>query len=108
MQQSDKKLPKYFRCLFNVAVLMDAILLICNNVMLNPDDIIWYTTHEKGLYAICSQQRLWSACAQVDQGLCCPLTESMAILVYIDEQRVSRLDCTYVHLRLYLQCSHMA
>ena len=35
----------------------------------------------------------WSI-AQADLGLRCPLTESMAIVVYVDELRKSRSDCT--------------
>ena len=31
---------------------------------------------------------------QADLGLHCPLTESMDTVVYVDEQRMSRSDCT--------------
>ena len=41
-----------------------------------------------------------------DQGLRCLLTESMAIIVYIDEQRMSRLDCSDAHIHLDHRCSH--
>ena len=29
-----------------------------------------------------------------DQGLLCPLIELMGIVVYVNEQRISRSDCT--------------
>ena len=54
--------------------------------------------HEKGPYAVCGQCRPRSACAnaQADKSLHCPLTESMDTVVYVDEQRMSRSDCTDV------------
>ena len=43
-----------------------------------------------------------------DLCLRCPLTESMDIVVYVDEQRMSRPDCTDAHTHLDLRWSHMA
>ena len=72
---------------------------------LNDKDIIC-AKHEKGLYAICGQRRPRSACAyaQADQGLHCPLTESMDTVVHDDEQRMLRSDCTDAHADLDLRC----
>ena len=53
----------------------------------------------KGSYAIC-------AFTQADQSLHFPLTESMDIVSYVDEQITSRSDCTDVHAHLDLRCSH--
>ena len=66
-------------------------------------------THEKGPYTVCGQRRAWSACAnaQADQDLSCPLAELMNIVVYVDEQRMSRSDCTDGHDHLDIRCSHM-
>ena len=46
--------------------------------------------------AICQQHRHWWACAfaQAYQGLLCPITVSMDIVAYVDENRLSRSDCT--------------
>ena len=55
---------------------------------------IYDTQHRnKALYANCGQHRPWSACTftQADQGIRCPLTESMDTVVYVDEQR--RMSC---------------
>ena len=51
---------------------------------------------EKDPYVICGQRRPRSACAfaQADQGLRCPLTESMDTIIYFDEQKMSRTDDT--------------
>ena len=46
--------------------------------------------------------------AQADQGLLCPLTESIDTVGYVDEQRMSRLDCTNAYHHLDFRCSHMA
>ena len=61
-------------------------------------------------YAISGQRRPRSACAyaQADRGLHCPLTELMDIVVYVDEERMSRPDCTDTHVHLGLCCLHMA
>ena len=48
------------------------------------------------------------AFVQTDQGLYCPLTESLNIVVYVDEQRMSRSDCTGAHAHLDCRCSIMA
>ena len=65
---------------------------------------------QKGPYAICGQRRPWSACtlAQADLGLRCSLTESLDTVVYVDEQRVSVLDCTDAHADLDLRCPQNA
>ena len=72
--------------------------------------MIWYATHEKSPYAICGQHRPWSACAyaQADLDLRCPLTdsESIDIVVYVNEQRMSRSECTDAHAHLDIRCSH--
>ena len=36
------------------------------------------------------------------------LTKSMNIVVYVDEFRMSRLNCTDAHAHMDLSCSHMA
>ena len=61
--------------------------------------------NEKGPYVNCGQRRRWSASAhaQPDQGLRCPLTESMDAFVYVDKQRMSRLDCMDAHAHLDLR-----
>ena len=53
------------------------------------------TMHEKGPYEISGQCRPRSAClfTQADMGTCCPLTESMATVIYVEEQRMLRSDC---------------
>ena len=81
-----------------------------DNKSMTKTSILRCATNEKGPYAICGQRRTWSACAfaQADQGLRCPLTESMDIVVYVDEQRMSRSDSTDAHAHLDLRCSHMA
>ena len=60
-------------------------------------------------HAICGQRRPWLACAftQANQGLHCPLSESMDIVVYVDEQRMSRSNCTDAHAHTDLRCWHM-
>ena len=42
--------------------------------------------------------------AQADLGLRCPLIESVDIVVYVDEQKMPRLDCTDAHTDLDLCC----
>ena len=66
--------------------------------------------HEKGPCAICRQCRPRSACTFVhaDLGLNCPFTESMDIVEYVDEQRMSRLDCMDAHANLDFRCLYMA
>ena len=54
-----------------------------------------------------TQARSACAKAQADQGLRCPLTESMDIVVHVDEQRIYRSDCTDVHAHQDLSCSDM-
>ena len=53
---------------------------------------------------MCGERRSWSACAnpQADQGLRCPLTESINTVVYVDEQRMLRSDYTDAHTDLDL------
>ena len=67
---------------------------------------IWCATHEMGSFVICGQRRTWSACAeaQADLGLRYLLTESVdtAVHVYVDEQKMLRLDCTDAHGELDL------
>ena len=41
---------------------------------------------------------------QADQGLYCPLTESMDTIVYVNEPRMHRSDCTDAHADLDLHC----
>ena len=41
---------------------------------------------------------------QVDQGLHCPLTQSMDGVVYVNEQRMLRSDCMDAHVGLDLCC----
>ena len=43
-----------------------------------------------------------------DQDRHCPLIESIDTDVYVDEQRMSRSDCTDEPADLDLRCSHMA
>ena len=66
--------------------------------------------HEKGPYIICGQCGPRSACAdaQTDLGLHCPLTESLATVVYVKNQIMPRLDCTDVHADLDLCCPQIA
>ena len=45
---------------------------------------------------------------QADLGLRCPLTESMDTVVYVDEQRMIRSDCTDAHADLDLRCPQIA
>ena len=49
--------------------------------------------HKKNLYVTCGQ-------AQADLGLRCPLTESVDIVVYVNKQKLPRLDCTDAHTDL--------
>ena len=67
---------------------------------------IWCTEHEKGPYTVCGQCRPWSACAwaQADPGLHCPPTELMDSVVYVDEYRMLRSDCTDAHVNLDQRC----
>ena len=67
--------------------------------------IIQCATHEKDPYVICGQRRPWSACAyaQADQGPCCPHTESMDMVAYVDEQQMLRSDCMDAHADLDLR-----
>ena len=44
--------------------------------------------------------------AQADLSLRCPLTESMNAVVYVDEQRILRSDCTDAYADLDLCCLH--
>ena len=37
-------------------------------------------------------------------SLCCPLTESADIVVYVDKQKMPRLDCKDAHADLDLHC----
>ena len=48
--------------------------------------------------------------AQADQGLCCPLTEWIDTVVYVnvDKHRVSKSDCMGAHAHLDIHCFHMA
>ena len=46
--------------------------------------------------------------AQADLGFRCLLTESMDTVVYVDEQRMSRSDCTDAHAHPVFPCSHVA
>ena len=46
------------------------------------------------------------AFAQADLGIHGPLTGSLDIVVSVDEQRMSRSDCTYAHAQQDLHCSH--
>ena len=64
---------------------------------------------KKGPYTICVRRRSRSACAiaQADQDLHCPLTKSMDSVVYVDEQRMIRSDCTDTHADLDYRCLHM-
>ena len=39
-----------------------------------------------------------------NQGLRCPLTESVDTVVYVDEQKMLRLDCIDAHADLDLLC----
>ena len=39
-----------------------------------------------------------------DQGLHCPLTESMDTVVYVNEQTMLRSDCMHAHADLDLHC----
>ena len=46
--------------------------------------------------------------AQADLGLRCPLTESVDTVVYVDEQKMPRLDCKDAHADLDLHCPQTA
>ena len=61
---------------------------------------------ENSLYAVYGQL-MPRVAAQPDQGLCRLLTESMTTAVYVDEQRISRSDCTDAHAHLDRFYSHM-
>ena len=41
---------------------------------------------------------------QADQDFHCLFTDSMDIVVYVEDQRMSRSDCTDVHIHLDLCC----
>ena len=71
----------------------------------------------KGPYAHCGQWRPWLACAfgQANQGIRCPFTDSMYTIVYVEEQRMSRLHeyaispgpslSAYGIIAFYLRCA---
>ena len=63
--------------------------------------------HDKDPFASCGQHRPKSACTnvQADLGFCCPFTDIMDTVVYVDKQRMSRSDADP---HLDLRCSHMA
>ena len=65
---------------------------------------------KRALMQFCGQRRPRSACAnaQAELGLHCPLTELMNTVVYVDEQRMLRSDCTDAHVDLDLRCSQIA
>ena len=46
--------------------------------------------------------------AQADQDLRCPFTVSIDNVVYVNEQRMTRSDCTDAHAHLDRHCSLMA
>ena len=46
--------------------------------------------------------------AQAELGLHCPLSASMDTVVYVEQQRMRRSDCTDPHADLGLQCSRMS
>ena len=60
----------------------------------------------KGPLALCEQRRLRSACvfAQADLSLRCPLRESFDTVVYVDERRMLKSDCTDEHVDQDLYC----
>ena len=64
---------------------------------------------QKGPYRICKQRRSRSASAvaHADQGLRCPLTESMGTVEYVGDQRKPRSGCTDAHADLDLCCTHI-
>ena len=45
---------------------------------------------------------------QAGLGLCCPFTESMDTVVYVNEQRMSRSDCIDAQADLDLGCLQIA
>ena len=45
--------------------------------------------------------------AQADSGLCWPHTELMDNIAFVNEQRMSRSHCMYVHGYLDIGCSHI-
>ena len=51
--------------------------------------------------------RICAGNAQADQGLHCPLTKSMDIVVYVHEQKLSSSFCMDVHAHLDLCCWYM-
>ena len=67
---------------------------------------------KRALIQICGQRRPWSACAfaQAYQRLRYhgPFTESMDTVLYVDEQRILRSDCTDAHADLDLSCPQIA
>ena len=64
---------------------------------------IW-NTRKGALCKLQTKQALISLYAQADPGLCCRLTESVHTVVYVDKQKVPRLDCTDAHADLDLHC----
>ena len=55
---------------------------------------------------LCNLQTMQAkiAYAQADQGLHCPLTESMETVVYVNKQRMLRSDCADAHTDLDIHC----
>ena len=60
--------------------------------------------HEKGSNTVCRHCRPRSA--QANQGLHYPLRESVDTVVFVNKQKMSRLDCTDAHADLDLRCPH--
>ena len=48
------------------------------------------------------------AFVQAELGLCCSLTESVDTVVYVNKQKMSKLDCTDAHVHLDLPCPQIA
>ena len=57
---------------------------------------------------LCNLQTTQAQISLCIQGLRCPIPESMDTVLYIDEQRRLRHDCTDAHADLGFRCSHMA
>ena len=81
-----------------MCIIVAIILCILTEETVNPIVIRMMPNARKG--SLCNFR---TTQAQISlQGLCCSLTESMFTVVYVDEQRMLRSDCTYAHADLDL------
>ena len=82
---NDPDQPAHLHSLARV-LLFAYIFVLANSEGYSYSAFIKCAMHKKGPYALCGQRKPRSACAkaQADQGLRCPLTESMDTVVYVD------------------------